>query len=297
MRTVLVVAGSDSGGGAGIQADLKALAALGVHGTTALTAITAQNTRGVVATEPVPVDIVRAQIRAVLDDLTVHAVKTGMLYSPDIARGVADELSAGDRPLVVDPVMVATTGSSLHTSGLPEALRQHLLPVATLLTPNLSEAEALTGTPVRGVEDMKEAAKALQALGPKAVLVKGGHLEGELVDILYDGSSFHSFPGHRFPDELHGSGCAFASTIAGYLARGRGLTESVSGARRRVAAGFATAYAVGKGLRVINAAYAEDRWGVWTAVREATEDLLGFLTLELIPEVGVNLGYALPAAD
>lgn len=297
MRTVLVVAGSDSGGGAGIQADLKALAALEVHAATALTAVTAQNTQGVVATEPLSVETVRAQIQAVRDDLVVHATKTGMLYSPHIVKVVAEELASLDAPLVVDPVLVATSGSSLHTSGLPEALQEHLLPMATLLTPNLPEAETLTGVPVREIQEMKDAAQALHALGPEAVLVKGGHLEGKLVDILYDGTSFQSFPGHRYRNELHGSGCAYASTIAGYLALDRGLSESIQAARKRVAAGFATAYAVGHGLRLINAGYTEDRWQVWTAVRDATEELLGFLDPDLVPEVGVNLAYALPAAD
>ncbi|MFQ5907506.1 MAG: bifunctional hydroxymethylpyrimidine kinase/phosphomethylpyrimidine kinase [Thermoplasmata archaeon] len=297
MRTVLVVAGSDSGGGAGIQADLKALAAVGVHGATAITAVTAQNTMGVVATEPMPVEMVRAQIQAIRDDIEIDAAKTGMLYSKDIVQAVAEELAHLDRPLVVDPVMVATAGSPLHTSGFTKALREHLLPEATLLTPNLHEAEALTGKTIGDVKGMREAARALHALGPQAVLVKGGHLEGELVDILFDGEEFHSFPGHRYPGELHGSGCVYASTIAGHLALGRSLTESVQTARKRVAAGFATSYAVGKGLPVINAAYTNDRWEVWKAVRDAAEDLLTFLDPELIPEVGVNLGYALPVAE
>ncbi len=297
MRTVLVVAGSDSSGGAGIQADLKALASLGVHGATALTAITAQNTQRVVATDPLSVETVRSQIQAVREDLEVAATKTGMLYSPDIVKVVTEELSSLDAPLVVDPVLMATSGSSLHASGLPKALQEHLLPMATLVTPNLHEAETLTGIPVREIQDMKDAALALHALGPEAVLVKGGHLEGALVDILYDGTSFRSFPGHRYPRELHGSGCAYASTIAGYLALGRGLSESVQAARKQVAAGFATAYGVGQGLRLINAGYTEDRWQVWTAVRDTSEELLGFLDPELVPEVGINLGYAVPAAE
>jgi hydroxymethylpyrimidine/phosphomethylpyrimidine kinase len=297
VRTVLVVAGSDSGGGAGIQADLKALAAVGVHGATAVTAVTAQNTQGVVATEPLPVEIIRAQIRAVQDDMDIDAAKTGMLYSEEIVQVVAEELAGLNRPLVVDPVMVATAGSSLHTSGFTEALREHLLPQATLLTPNLHEAEALTGQTIGDVKGMRKAARALHALGPQAVLVKGGHLEGELVDILYEGEEFHTFPGHRFPGELHGSGCMYASAIAGYLALGRGLQDAVQTARRQVAGGFATSYTVGKGLRVVNAAYSDDRWEVWSAVRDAAEELLTFLTPELIPEVGVNLGYALPAAE
>lgn len=292
-----MVAGSDAGGGAGVQADLKALASLGVHGSTAITAVTAQNTQGVVSTHPLPPDVVRSQISAVLEDIEVHAAKTGMLFSGQIVKVVAGELAELDVPIVVDPVMVATSGSPLAASGFAESLTEHLLPVTTVLTPNLDEAEALTGRTIRDVDAMKAAAQTLHTMGPQAVLVKGGHLKGDLVDLLYDGEAFHSFPGHRYPMELHGSGCTYASAIAGHLAGGRGVVESVREAHKKVAAGFATSYAVGKGLRLINAAYAEDRWRVWEAVQAATHDLLGFLPAALVPEVGINLGYAVPGAQ
>lgn len=296
MRSVLVIAGSDSGGGAGIQADLKALTALGVHGCTAITCVTAQNTRGVVSTYPLPLKALREQIRAVLDDIPVAAVKTGMLYSNEIVQAVAEELEGLKVPLVVDPVMVATAGSSLHESGFVEALREYLLPITTLVTPNLDEAEALGGLSISDVQAMRTAAESLHAMGAHAVLMKGGHLEGELVDILFDGKGFHDLPGHRFPGELHGSGCDYASSIAGYLALGHDLVASVSRARRRIAAGFATSYPIGKGYAVINSAYIDDMWGVWEAVAGAAEELEGLLPPEVVPEVGINLGYALPAA-
>ncbi len=297
MISVLIVAGSDSGGGAGIQADLKSLASMGVHGCTAITCVTAQNTEGVVTTYPLPVETLRDQIRVVLDDIQVRAVKTGMLYSEEIVKAASEELEGVGCPIVVDPVMIATAGSTLHASGFPEALTNHLLPMTAVVTPNLDEARALTGISIEDVDDMKRAAEALRKLGPEAVLVKGGHLKGELVDVLYDGRDFHTFGGYRHPKELHGSGCAYASSIAGYLAKGLELVESVAEARRRIAAGFDTAYAVGKGFELINSAYVEDKWEVWRALRESLDELLSFLEPQLVPEVGINLGYALPGAD
>lgn len=297
MRTVLVVAGSDSGGGAGIQADLKALAAVGVHGCTALTCVTAQNTRGVTGTYPLPPEAIRDQIRAVLDDIEVHAVKTGMLYSAEIVETVAGELEGLAVPRVVDPVMVATAGSSLSTSDFAQALARRLLPLTTLLTPNLDEARVLTDRPIEDVEAMREAARALHDMGAGAVLVKGGHLEADLVDVLFDGGRFHEFAGFRYPRALHGSGCAFASSIAGHLALGHELVAAVRHARRRVAAGFDASYAVGKGIPLVHAGYVEDRWAVWQAVRTAVEDLPALLPPDRVPEVGVNLGYALPGAQ
>lgn len=297
MESVLVIAGSDSGGGAGIQADLKALASIGVHGCTAITCITAQNTQGVRSTFPLPVEVLRDQIQAILEDIQVRAVKTGMLYSEEIVRAVAEELKGLDAPVVVDPVMIATAGSTLHATGFAEALVEHLLPMTEVVTPNLDEAEALAGIVIKDMKDMERAAAALRDLGPRAVLLKGGHLKGELVDILYDGREFYRFPGYRYPKELHGSGCAYASTIAGYLAKGLDVVESVRRARRKIAAGFDTSYAVGRGFDLINSAYVEDRWAVWRSLREAVDELLTFLTPHMVPEVGINIGYAVPGAQ
>ncbi len=297
MISVLVIAGSDSGGGAGIQADIKAITSIGVHACTAITCVTAQNTLGVVSTYPVPVDVLRDQVRAILDDIDVKAVKTGMLYSAEIVDTVSKELRSVRLPIVVDPVMVATAGSTLHESGFLEALREHLLPLTTLVTPNLDEASALSGMEIEGVEDMERAAETIAELGPRAVLVKGGHLKEGLVDLLFDGEEFRLFTGYRYPKELHGSGCAYASTIAGYLAKNVDLAESVARARSKIAAGFSTSYAVGKGFEVINSGYHEDRWGIWRDLREALDDLVELLPLDLVPEVGVNIGYALPGAQ
>lgn len=251
MRTALTIAGSDSGGGAGIQADLKSFAAVGVHGCSAITCVTAQNTVGVRSIFPLPVREIRAQLDAVLSDIPIQAAKTGMLYSAQIVRTVADRLPPRRVPLVVDPVMVATVGASLRRRDFCGALLDRLVPRATLVTPNLYEASELAGFPVECVADMRRAAKAIAANGPRAVLVKGGHLKREVADVLYDGR-FHEFRGQRFRKELHGSGCTLAASIAAYLALGSSLRASVGEARRRVQAGFRTSYRVGRGVGVIN---------------------------------------------
>ncbi len=251
MRAALTIAGSDSGGGAGIQADLKSVAAVGVHGCCVITAVTAQNTRGVSSIFPLPPREVRAQLDAVLSDVPVRAAKTGMLYSREIVRAVAGRLPRRV-PLVVDPVMVATVGASLRRRDFRQALVDLLLPRATLVTPNLYEASELAGFPVTSVPDMRRAARAIAASGARAVLVKGGHLPGEVVDVLYDGR-FREFRGPRYRKELHGSGCTLAASIAAYLALGRPLRASVAAARARVQGGFRTSYAVGRGVPVINA--------------------------------------------
>jgi hydroxymethylpyrimidine/phosphomethylpyrimidine kinase len=296
MRTALTVAGSDSGGGAGIQADLKSFAAVGVHGCSVVTCVTAQNTRGVTSIFPLPVREIRAQLEAVRSDIPVHAVKTGMLYSREIVRAVADGLPPRRVPLVVDPVMVATVGASLERRGFREALVEHLLPRAELVTPNLFEASRLAGFEVETPEAMRRAAKAIASSGARAVLVKGGHLQGgELLDLLYDGR-FHEFRGPRFPKELHGSGCALASSIAAYLAMGRSLRRAVAEGRRRVQAGFLTSYGIGRGVAVINSHWSPDRFEVWRSVTRTAAGLAAVLSPPWVPEVGTNLAYALPAA-
>src|SRR3989475_8802995 len=207
MRTALTIAGSDSGGGAGIQADLKSFAAVGVHGTSVITAITAQNTRSVDSIFPIPPDEVRAQLRAVLKDFDVRAAKTGMLYSADIVRAVANELAGTKFPLVVDPVMVATVGASLERADFAAALARHLLPRAAVVTPNRLEAGRLAGERARTPADARVAANAIGKLGAAAVLVKGGHFKGELVDLLYRDGGVTEYRGYRYPQALHGSGC------------------------------------------------------------------------------------------
>src|SRR5438876_6423098 len=198
VRTALTIAGSDSGGGAGIQADLKSFASVGVHGTSVITCVTAQNTRSVDSIFPIPVAEIRKQIRAVLGDFEVRAAKTGMLFSAEIVRVVARELRGAEFPLVVDPVMVATVGARLEQDDFLDALADHLLGRAALVTPNRFEAERLSGLRIANVESMEAAARAILQLGPKAVLVKGGHTKGPLVDVFYDGRRMRRLRGRRY---------------------------------------------------------------------------------------------------
>ena len=235
MHTALTIAGSDSGGGAGIQADLKTFEALGVFGMSAITAITAQNTQGVTDVVVLEPASVVAQIEAVAADLPIGAVKTGMLATAPIVEAVVEAVQRlGLGPLVVDPVMVATSGDALLAPEAVDAYRQRLFPLADLLTPNAQEAEALAGFAVRTLADARRAADALRASGAAAVLVKGGHLEGEAdaVDVLADASGERLYRSERIQTtSTHGTGCTLASAIAAYLARGEGLREAVEHAK------------------------------------------------------------------
>ena len=251
MHVALTIAGSDSGGGAGIQADIKAMQAQGVFAASVVTAVTAQNTQAVTAAYDLPTDLIAAQIDAVWDDIRVDAVKTGMLSSTAIIEVVAEKAtSLAMRPLVVDPVMISKSGYALLQEEAIDALRQALLPLATLITPNAHEAAHLTGRELRAVDDAKHAAEALLALGPKAVLVKGGHLDGEddAVDVLLDDAGFHLLRVPRIDTpHTHGTGCTYASAIAANLAKGHALRPAVERAKRYVTDAIRHGLAIGHG--------------------------------------------------
>lgn len=296
MRTALTIAGSDSGGGAGIQADLKSFAAAGVHGTCVITCVTAQNTKAVTSIFPLPANEIRAQMRAVLDDFHVRGAKTGMLYSAEIVETVARELRDTTFPLVVDPVMVATVGARLELDDFRDALVERLLPRAALVTPNRREAERLTGMSLTNLEGMESAARAIRRLGARAVLVKGGHVAGELVDVLYDGRSMRRLRSFRYAKELHGAGCTLAASIAAYLAQGLSLPRAVESARRRVASGFLTSYRAGRGVEIINSGFMPDRYEVWRALLAAGPQLSTAIPPRRRPAAGPDLLFALPGA-
>ena len=245
----LTIAGSDSGGGAGIQADLKTFAALGVYGTCATTAVTAQNTEQVTRVFELPPDLVAAQIDAVVADIGADAVKTGMLASAEIIEVVAAKVREhGLQPLVVDPVMVAKSGDRLLREDAIDALRELLLPLATVLTPNLPEAEVLLGRPLATWDDVREGAKELVAMGARAVVIKGGHREGPATDILYDGQEFREYTATRVDTaNSHGTGCTFASAIAAALAKGESVRVAVAMAKAYVTKALQSAYPVGRG--------------------------------------------------
>jgi hydroxymethylpyrimidine/phosphomethylpyrimidine kinase len=248
--TVLSIAGSDSGGGAGIQADLKTFAALGVYGTTAITAVTAQNTQAVTAVAALDPTIVTAQIDAIASDIRVHAVKTGMLATTAIVEAIAAAVDRWSWPhVVVDPVMVATSGDRLLTPDAIDAMGRLMVPRATVLAPNKPEAEALARMPIDTMAHARDAARRLYGLGAKAIVIKGGHFTGpELVNLLYDGKDFIEFSTPRIETRnTHGTGCTFASAIAAHLARGLGLVAAVDGATSYVAGGIRNGLAIGRG--------------------------------------------------
>ncbi len=256
---VLTIAGSDSGGGAGVQADLKTFAALGVHGTSVLTCVTAQNPCAVRAVQACRPALVRAQLEAVFEELPPRAAKTGMLFSRAIICAVAAFWENGRRPpLVVDPVMVATSGARLLQPAAVRALLDGLFPRAVLVTPNLDEAEILTGRPLRDVEDLRAAARFIHQRWGCAALVKGGHLRGlrEAVDVLFDGRAEWLLRAPRVPGvTTHGTGCTYSAAITAHLARGDRLPEAVAKAKDVVTAALARSYRAG-GHDVLNPAAA-----------------------------------------
>ena len=254
MRVILTIAGSDSSGGAGIQADLKTMTAFGVFGASAVTAITAQNTTGVQSVFPLPSQMVAQQIDPVFDDLTVDAVKTGMLHNVSTIEVVAQKLAQHKMEhVVVDPVMVSQTGSALLEPEAIEALKELLVPAAGVLTPNIYEAEMLSGMMIRSPEDRNEAARIIHGYGCRAVVVKGGHGPGEAVDVLYDGKHFLEYSGSRIADVgTHGSGCTFASALASCLVLGRPLDRAVALAKQFVRDGIASPIGLGKGNSPVN---------------------------------------------
>lgn len=251
MNVALTIAGSDSSGGAGIQADIKAMQANGVFAASVLTAITAQNTRAVTAAYDLPLDLIDAQLDAVFDDLTIRATKTGMLSSAGIIEVVAEQVKKrAIAPLVVDPVMISKSGFALLRPDAVATLKARLLPRATLVTPNAHEAAHLTGRALRTVDEAKEAARQIYDLGPQAVLVKGGHLEdeAEAVDVLFDGTDFHTWRSARIDTpHTHGTGCTYAAAIAANLARGFDLYASIDRAKRYVAEAIRHGLPLGSG--------------------------------------------------
>ncbi len=249
MYKALTIAGSDSGGGAGIQADLKTFAAFSVYGSSVLTAITAQNTLGVAAVHEIPTEIIAAQLDAVLSDIGADAAKTGMLSSAAIIATVAEGARRHQLTrLVVDPVMVAKSGDRLLREEAVDTLRRELIPLATVVTPNLPEAEVLVGRPVATLDEMRAAAVAIVGLGARSVVIKGGHLDGDPTDVFYDGRSYLELSARRIETtSTHGTGCTFASAIAALLARGMALEDAVRGAKAYLTAAIEQAYPIGHG--------------------------------------------------
>ena len=255
MRRALTIAGSDSSGGAGIQADLKTFAAHGVYGLSAVTAVTAQSTMGVTAVQPMSAELVTAQLEAVMSDIGADAAKTGMLPNAAIVEVVAAAVADLEIPLlVVDPVMIAKSGDRLVDDEAVAAMKSELLRRAFVVTPNIPEAEVLSGLTIVSQDDQRAAARRIVERGASAVVVKGGHLDSdEIVDVLYDGERFVSMPTRRVPGRsTHGTGCTFAAALAAQLARGSGLEDAVRGAQRFVAGAVQAAPGLGRGHGPMN---------------------------------------------
>ncbi len=256
----LTVAGSDSGGGAGIQADLKTFSAFRVFGMSVLTAITAQNSVGVHGVFDLPPEFVARQIDAVLSDFGADAIKVGMLSTGSIIAAVAARLRhwGADR-VVLDPVMIAKSGDALLHPDAQDALVRQMLPLAWVVTPNLHEAAALAGMPVETEQDMEQAARRIATAGPRHVLVKGGHLKDSATDILWDGRSFTRFTADRLPHHnTHGTGCTFSSAIAACLARGQALDDAIREAKAYVTAAIREGFQAGRGVGVLR--HFVERW-------------------------------------
>ena len=303
MKRVLTIAGSDSGGGAGIQADLKVITLLGGFGMSVITALTAQNTVGVQGVHEIPARFVEEQIDAVLSDIGADAVKTGMLANREIVEVVSRKIKQYNvKKVVVDPVMISKSGASLLRRDAQETLIKKLIPMAWVVTPNLMEASALAGCRVSSLGGMKKAARQIYRMGTKYVVVKGGHLKGVAVDVLYDGERFSEIEGPRIESKnTHGTGCTFASAIATFLARGDTVYEAVQKAKTFITMAIQSGFRVGKGTSPTNpSAYVlreMERYRVIQELKKAVEVLKREEIGYLIPEVSSNLGYALPFAE
>ena len=292
--TALTIAGSDSGGGAGIQADLKTFQTLGVHGASVLTSLTAQNTLAVRDIFDLPTPFIKAQLDAIHEDFDVRAAKTGMLSTREIIKCVAENV--GSYPLVVDPVMVAESGGKLLKDDAIETLEKLLLPKATVVTPNIPEAEILSGIEIKGIDDMNEACKIISKHGC-SVVIKGGHSSDKTVtDVLYHNGEFFEFSSKRIGEGVHGSGCAFASAITAGLAKGDDVVTAVGNAKSFIKEAIATAYSSGKGPRVVNPLgkpiAMSDEHPIIKELRGAVAKIENTDFYRVAPEVGSNIAYA-----
>jgi hydroxymethylpyrimidine/phosphomethylpyrimidine kinase len=300
MKSALTIAASDPSGGAGVQADLKAFSYAGVHGCTVITCVTVQNTENVFQIHEVPVEIIEAQMNAILEDIEISACKTGMLYSPDIVKLIAKRCDEFDFPVVVDPVMKATVGGSLHEPGFIEALTRNLIPKSILVTPNIPEAMAITDQEIKSLEDMKDACKKIHDLGCRYVLLKGGHLEEQKgTDMFFDGKDFRLYLSKGYAKNLHGTGCTFSALITAFLARGKTIEDAVEEAKLHIGNVITSSYAIGKGVGLANVMpphLSEEKLQVMKELAYSVNNLLDILPLSLVPEVGTNIGFALEDA-
>jgi len=299
---VLTIAGTDSGGGAGIPADLKTFASIGAHGTCAITSVTSQNTTGVLGAYDLPPHVVKDQVDAVCTDMDVRWAKSGMLSSPEIVSVVAECTKKYDLQLVVDPVMAAEAGGDLLTKNALSVMRDELLPLCTVVTPNTNEASALSGIPIKDRNDAKRAAKAIAEIGVPTVIVTGGHLDASDVAYESENDTFTVIPGEFIKGGTHGSGCTYSAALTAYLAHGHSVVESAGYAKRFVEHAIRESVPIGTGVAPVNQVshirMNAARYEVLDETRRAVEVLTGHGSFaKLIPEVGCNIAMAAPYAS
>ena len=300
MKKALTIAGSDSGGGAGILADIKTFSAFGVHGMAAITSITAQNTLEVRAINDLPASMVRKQIEAVAEDIGIDAAKTGMLSNERIIKEVAKVVKNYDFPLVVDPVMISKSGALLLRTNAIDSLIEYIIPIAKLITPNKMEAEKISGIKIKNMEDVIKACKKIEDLGAEYILIKGGHLkERKAIDILYHNGKIKKYAKPWQKGCTHGTGCSFSAAITANLAKGKKIQDAIKIAKEFITIGIKYGIKVGKGHCPVNQnAYIQipaEKWNVYGNLKKAVDELISYpFFYKLIPEVGTNFVYSLP---
>jgi len=308
-KTVMSIGGSDPSGGAGIQTDLKAFNLLDLHGTTTLTSITVQNTQRVSRVQPLSIEIIEEQIDALMNDFHIQTVKTGLLCNNDITTLIAKKTKEYNWKLIVDPVLGATTGDQLADAKEITMLQARLIPQSFLITPNLHEAEILTNTSIKSIEDMKEAALHLKKMGATHVLIKGGHLQTKQAkDLLYDGKQYHLYPLPFIPHKkAHGSGCTLSALITGYIALGKNIADAVNHSKHLLWQMIQEGFFLGKGVDILNTLPSilqrrstpqpsPSHFNVWQKLQQSINPICKHLPRSFVPEVGINIGYALPNA-
>jgi len=306
---VMTIGGSDPSGGAGIQTDIKTFQSLGLHPLSIITCITVQNTQRVKEIAPMSPNLITDQIDMVIEDIPAKYTKTGLLYNPEIAKRVAQAVKKHHLHLIVDPVLTATSGDMLSIEDFQEELKRTVIPCSYAITPNIPEAEALTGLQIKTLEDMKESAKILKQLGPKTIILKGGHLPGKQAhDLLYDGKRYTTIALPKIKNrKAHGSGCTFSALITGNLAKGQSIEDAFSISKTTLWQMINQGYNIGKGSDVLNVTSQTiqdappnlptiDHIDIWLKLYTIISTVINHLPLAFIPEVGCNIGYALPKA-
>lgn len=304
--SALTIGGSDPSSGAGIQADLKAFSVIGVHGCSAITCVTAQNTQKLHGIYEIPLEHIEKQLDTIMEDIKIDACKTGMLYSPKIVELIAEKLSNAEFPLIVDPVLSATVGGELHVQGFISALTEHIIPNATVVTPNIPEAEAIVkslnkGFTLKTLEDMKLACEIIHDLGCRYVFIKGGHLEQDnVLDTLFNGKDFRIYMSKRMKKQIHGTGCTHSALITALMAEGNGVEDAIESAKYLISDAIIHSQSVGKGLDIANLSQVSYSYGdhdpMTLEIEVACAELKRILPLPWVPEVGINIGYAKPGS-